>query len=276
MSMSRTARRRLRRALFYLVLVLVSIPMLFAFIWMVLTSLKSRALVNAYPPLFIFPPSLENYQEVLRQSPFPRYLLNSLIVGVGATGLGMVLGLPAAYSVAKFRQTGIALTVLIFRMAPGIAYLIPWYIIFSRFRLVDTHLALILTHLILTLPMTMWIMVPFFEDLPREMEEAALIDGCSWYGVFWRVALPLVRPGVIAAGILSFIFSWNNFVLALILGGDRTRTLPVAVFQFMTFEEVNWGGVAAAATLICLPVIILTLIIQRHIVSGLTLGSVKG
>jgi len=276
MSMSRTTRRRLRRALFYLVLVLVSIPMLFAFIWMVLTSLKSRALVNAYPPLFIFPPSLENYQEVLRQSPFPRYLLNSLIVGVGATGLGMVLGLPAAYSVAKFRQTGIALTVLIFRMAPGIAYLIPWYIIFSRFRLVDTHLALILTHLILTLPMTMWIMVPFFEDLPREMEEAALIDGCSWYGVFWRVALPLVRPGVIAAGILSFIFSWNNFVLALILGGDRTRTLPVAVLQFMTFEEVNWGGVAAAATLICLPVIILTLLIQRHIVSGLTLGSVKG
>jgi multiple sugar transport system permease protein len=203
-------------------------------------------------------------------------LVNSLIVGVGATGLGLVLGLPAAYSVAKFRQHGLALMVLVFRMAPGIAYLIPWFILFSQLGMVDTHLALILTHVILTLPMTLWIMVPFFEDLPREMEEAALIDGCSWYGVFWRVALPLVRPGAVAAAILSFIFSWNNFVFALIIGGDQTRTLPVAVFHFMTFEEVNWGGVAAAATLICLPVVVLTLLIQRHIVSGLTLGSVKG
>jgi multiple sugar transport system permease protein len=143
-------------------------------------------------------------------------------------------------------------------------------------RLVDTHLALILTHLILTLPLTIWIMVPFFEDLPRDMEEAALIDGCSWYGVLWRIALPLTKPGTVAAAILSFIFSWNNFLFALILGGDKTRTLPVAVFQFMTFEEVNWGAVAAAATLICLPVILLALVIQRHLVSGLTLGGVKG
>jgi len=108
------------------------------------------------------------------------------------------------------------------------------------------------------------------------MEEAALIDGCSWYGVLWRIAMPLTKPGAVAAAILSFIFSWNNFLFALILGGDKTRTLPVAVFQFMTFEEVNWGAVAAAATLICLPVILLALVIQRHLVSGLTLGGIKG
>jgi multiple sugar transport system permease protein len=148
--------------------------------------------------------------------------------------------------------------------------------LFTQVRLVDTHLALILTHLILTLPLTIWIMVPFFEDLPRDMEEAALIDGCSWYGVLWRIAMPLTKPGAVAAAILSFIFSWNNFLFALILGGERTRTLPVAVFQFMTFEEVNWGAVAAAATLICLPVILLALVIQRHLVSGLTLGGIKG
>ena len=273
---SRTMRRRVSRGLFYLTLVLVTVPMLFVFVWMVLTSLKGREIVNAYPPVFVFTPTLENYAEVFRRTPFGRFLVNSLIVGMGATGLGLVLGLPAAYSVAKFRQHGLALMVLVFRMAPGIAYLIPWFILFSQLGMVDTHLALILTHVILTLPMTLWIMVPFFEDLPREMEEAALIDGCSWYGVFWRVALPLVRPGAVAAAILSFIFSWNNFVFALIIGGDQTRTLPVAVFHFMTFEEVNWGGVAAAATLICLPVVVLTLLIQRHIVSGLTLGSVKG
>ncbi len=274
--MTARTRRRVKRAAFYVTLGLVSIPVLFIFYWMVLTSLKPRIIVTAYPPAFLFPPSLENYLQVLGGTPFVAYLVNSLVVGVGATVVGLALGLPAAYSIAKFRQLRLAVVVLISRMAPGIGYLIPWFMLFTQVRLVDTHLALILTHLILTLPLTIWIMVPFFEDLPREMEEAALIDGCSWYGVLWRIALPLTRPGTVAAAILSFIFSWNNFLFALILGGDRTRTLPVAVFQFMTFEEVNWGAVAAAATLICLPVILLALVIQRHLVSGLTLGSVKG
>jgi len=274
--MTGRTRRRVKRAAFYLTLVLVSLPALFIFYWMVLTSLKPRSIVTAYPPAFLFAPSLENYRQVLGGTPFLAYLVNSVIVGVGATGLGLGLGLPAAYSIAKFRQLRLAVAVLISRMAPGIGYLIPWFMLFTQVRLVDTHLALILTHLILTLPLTIWIMVPFFEDLPRDMEEAALIDGCSWYGVLWRIAMPLTKPGAAAAAILSFIFSWNNFLFALILGGDRTRTLPVAVFQFMTFEEVNWGAVAAAATLICLPVILLALVIQRHLVSGLTLGGIKG
>jgi len=274
--MTGRTRRRVKRAAFYVTLVLVSIPVFFIFYWMVLTSLKPRTIVTAYPPAFLFSPSLENYHQVLGGTPFVAYLVNSLIVGVGATFVGLALGLPAAYSIAKFRQLQLAVVVLISRMAPGIGYLIQWFMLFSQVRLVDTHLALILTHLILTLPLTIWIMVPFFEDLPRDMEEAALIDGCSWYGVLWRIALPLTKPGTVAAAILSFIFSWNNFLFALILGGDKTRTLPVAVFQFMTFEEVNWGAVAAAATLICLPVILLALVIQRHLVSGLTLGGVKG
>jgi multiple sugar transport system permease protein len=274
--LSRRTGKILRRIALYSSLVLVSIPVLFVFYWMVLTSFKDGVQASAFPPLFFFQPTLKNYQDVIGKTPFLTFIWNSLIVGLGATGLGLVLGLPAAYSVAKYRQNALALTVLIARMTPGIAYLIPWFILFSRVELVDTHVALILSHLILTLPMTMWIMIPFFEDLPREIEEAALIDGNSMFGVFWRVALPLTRPGIVASAILGFIFSWNNFAFALILGGDRTRTVPVAVFSFMTFEGVNWGGVAAAATLICLPVVILALVIQRHIVSGLTLGSVKG
>lgn len=274
--MTRVASRRLRRAAFYLTLGLVSVPVLFVFYWMILTSLKGQTAVTAYPPAFLFRPTLDNYRKVLGQTPFLTFLINSVIVGVGATGLGLGLGLPAAYSIAKFRQPRLAIAVLISRMAPGIGYLIPWFMLFSQVGLVDTHLALILTHLILTLPLTIWVMVPFFEDLPPGMEEAALIDGCSWYGVLWHIALPLTKPGMVAAAILSFIFSWNNFLFALILGGDKTRTLPVAVFHFMTFEEVNWGAVAAAATLICLPVILLALMIQRHLVSGLTLGGVKG
>jgi len=189
--MTGRTRRRVRRAGFFLTLILVSIPVLFVFYWMVLTSLKPRTIVTAYPPAFVFAPSLENYRQVLGQTPFVAYLVNSLIVGIGATFIGLALGLPAAYSIAKFRQLRLAVAVLISRMAPGIGYLIPWFMLFTQVRLVDTHLALILTHLILTLPLTIWIMVPFFEDLPRDMEEAALIDGCSWYGVLWRIAMPL-------------------------------------------------------------------------------------
>lgn len=281
-AMKQKTRKILLRILFYLALILISIPMFFAFYWMILTSLKGGVAASSYPPQFFFTPTLANYrdvlsrQNVLSKTPFMEYIVNSLIVGLGSTGLGLLLGLPAAYSVARFRQTGLAIIVLITRMAPGIIYLVPWYILFSRLRLLDTHLSLILTHLILTLPMTIWIMVPFFEDLPRELDESARIDGCSWLGAFAYIALPLTKPGIVASAILSFIFSWNNFTFALVLAGEGTRTVPVAVFNYMTFEGVNWGGVAAAATLICIPVIILALIVQRYIVSGLTLGAVKG
>lgn len=281
-SPSRRMRRITGRILFYFVLFVVSIPTFFVFYWMVLTSLKTGVQASAFPPQFIFQPTLDNYQDVLfrqnvlSKNPFSSFIVNSLLVGLGATGLGLLLGLPAAYSVARFRQNTLALIVLTTRMMPGIGYLIPWYIMFSRLQLLDTHLALILSHLILTLPITMWIMIPYFEDLPRELDEAAMIDGSSRFGTFLRIALPLTRPGIVAAAILSLIFSWNNFTFALVLAGGKTRTVPVAVFSFMTFEGVNWGGVAAAATLITLPVIALALIVQRHIVRGLTFGAVKG
>jgi multiple sugar transport system permease protein len=126
------------------------------------------------------------------------------------------------------------------------------------------------------LPIVIWVMIGFFEDIPTELREAALIDGCTDYGAFLRVAVPLVKPGIVATSILSFIFSWNNFLFSVILAGRNTRTLPIAVFNMIGYEEINWGPLAAAATMITLPVIILTLIIQRHIVTGLTFGAVKG
>jgi multiple sugar transport system permease protein len=166
--------------------------------------------------------------------------------------------------------------VLAARIIPGISYLIPWYILFRNLKMVDTYLALILTHLVVGLPIVIWVMIGFFEDIPPELREAAMIDGCTDYGAFLRVAVPLVKPGVVATGILSFIFSWNNFLFSVILAGRNTRTLPIAVFNMIGYEEINWGPLAAAATLITLPVVILTLIIQRHIVAGLTFGAVKG
>jgi len=266
----------LRTAGYYVLVCVAMLPTVFVFYWMVTLSLKTQVEAAGYPPHFFrFALTLKNYAEVFQKNPFLLYIWNSLVVASGSTLLGLAVGLPAAFSIARWRQQGLALTVLVARIVPGISYLIPWYILFRHLHMVDTYGALILSHLVVGLPLIIWVMIGFFEDVPAELEDAALIDGCSYYSAFWRVALPLVRPGIVAAGILSFIFSWNNFLFSVILAGRHTRTLPIAVFNMIGFEEINWGPLAAAATMITLPVILLTLIVQRHIVSGLTFGAVK-
>ena len=265
-----------RTAGYYALVCVAMLPTVFVFYWMVTLSLKTQVDAAGYPPHFFrFAVTFKNYAEVFQKNPFVLYIWNSLVVAAGSTLLGLAVGLPAAFSIARWRQQGLALTVLVARIVPGISYLIPWYILFRHLHLVDTYQALILTHLVVGLPLIIWVMIGFFEDIPTELEDAALIDGCSFYSAFWRIALPLVRPGIVAAAILSFIFSWNNFLFSVILAGRHTRTLPIAVFNMISYEEISWGPLAAAATMITLPVIVLTLIVQRHIVSGLTFGAVK-
>jgi multiple sugar transport system permease protein len=266
-----------RTAGFYGLVILVMLPTAFVFYWMITLSLKPQVEAAGYPPSFFrFTVTFKGYIEVFAKHPFLLYIWNSLVVAAGTTLLGLIVGLPAAYSIAQWRQHKLALAILVARIIPGISYLIPWYILFRNLKMVDTYTALILTHLVVGLPITIWVMIGFFEDIPPDLREAALIDGCTDYGAFWRVAIPLVKPGVVATAILAFIFSWNNFLFSVILAGRNTRTLPIAVFNMIGYEEINWGPLAAAATLITLPVILLTLIIQRHIVTGLTFGAVKG
>jgi len=270
-------KKLLTKIAFYAAVVVVMLPTVFVFYWMITLSLMPQIEAAAYPPIFFnFTVTFKGYVEVFAKHPFLLYTWNSLVVAVGSTLLGLIVGLPAAYSIAQWRQHKLALAILVARIIPGISYLIPWYILFRNLKMVDTYQALILTHLVVGLPITIWVMIGFFEDIPPDLREAALIDGCTDYGAFWRVAVPLVKPGVVATAILAFIFSWNNFLFSVILAGRNTRTLPIAVFNMIGYEEINWGPLAAAATLITLPVIILTLIIQRHIVTGLTFGAVKG
>jgi len=269
-------RGRLQTAGFYALAALFMLPTVFVFYWMITLSLKPQVEATAYPPSFFrFTVTIRGYHEVFTKYPFLLYTWNSLVVALGSTALGLAVGLPAAYSIARWRQRGLALVILVARIIPGISYLIPWYVFFRQLRMVDTYGALTLTHLIVSLPIVIWVMIGFFEDLPADLEDAALIDGCSYYGSFWRVALPLVKPGVVATGILAFVFSWNNFLFSVILAGRQTRTLPIAVFNMISYEEINWGTLAAAATLITLPVLLLALVVQRHIVTGLTFGAVK-
>ena len=267
--------KNLKSVLFYAGAIVLCVPPIFVFVWMILTGLKTGVQNIAYPPEFIFTPTLENFRAVFQQHNFLRYLMNSLIIAGLATGISLALGLPAAYSIAKYRQGKIGMIILVARMTPFVSYLLPWYIIFRYLGLIDTYLALTTTHLIITLPMVIWLMVPFFESMPAELEDAAMIDGCTRLQSFLIIVLPLARNGIATSAIISFIFSWNQFLFSLILSGPKTKTVPVAVYNFISYGKIDWAGIGAAATLIVLPVSVFAFFVRRTIVQGLTMGALK-
>ena len=271
----RVAIKTFRSALFYGGAAGLCVPPLFVFAWMIMTGLKTGVQNIAYPPEFLFTPTVENFKAVFEQHNFFRYLMNSLIIATLSTGLSLLLGLPAAYSIAKYRQSKIGIIILLARMTPFVSYLLPWYIIFRYLKLIDTYTALTLTHLIITLPMVAWLMVAFFESVPAELEDAAMIDGCSRLKTFLIIVLPLVRNGIATSAIMSFIFSWNQFLFSLILSGPQTKTVPVAVYNFISYGKIDWAGIGAAATLIVLPVSVFAFFVRKTIVQGLTMGALK-
>ena len=256
------------------VLVIVSPAILF-FLWMASLSLKFEVDNAAYPPVFI-PEHLawKNYADVLASNRFVTYFFNSLIVTGGATGLAMLVGVPAGFGIARMAAHKSAIVILIARITPGLSYLIPLFLLFQWLGLLGTLVPQVIIHLVVTVPIVIWIMIGYFETTPMELEEAALIDGATRWQVFRHVALPIARPGIAVAFILAVIFSWNNFVFGIVLAGRETRTLPVAVYNVLTFEQVSWGPLAAAALLVTAPVLLLTLIAQKEIVAGLTAGGV--
>ena len=261
---------------FYLVVLLLLAVFMFVFVWMVMTSLKLPRDVTAYPPVWVFKPTLDNYRQVVIKTPILLYFRNSVTVAVSTVLLGLIISLPAAYSIAHFKQRRLALIILIVRMLPAIVFALPFFVMYSRLGLIDTRIGLVIIHLTLVVPLATWNLIGFFEDVPPELEDAAMIDGTSRFGAFFRIALPLAAPGIVVAAILGFIQSWNNFLFVLILGGGRTTTLPMAVYNFMVFEDVQFGPLSAAAALITLPIIILAILVQRYLVAGLSMGAVKG
>lgn len=258
------------------VLVLIA-PAISVFLWMLSLSLKTELDNTDFPPVFIpNPPVLDNFVAVFERNDFLTYALNSVIVSFSATGLAILFGVPAGYGIAKMRATNAAVVILIARITPGLSYLIPLFLLFQWIGLTGTLAPIIVTHLVITVPIVVWIMIGFFEGLPAELEEAALVDGATIWQAFRHVAMPLARPGITVATILAFIFSWNNFIFAMVLAGRETRTLPVAVNNMLTFEQISWGPLSAAALLVTAPVLALTLLAQKQIVAGLTAGGVKG
>lgn len=264
------------RALVALMLVAVVGP----FVWILNASFKFQ--IAIYAGQFPFTPTLSNYTDVLfgRRSDFASNVGNSVVVALASTALVLVVGTLAAYSLHRFRwpawvSAGFLGWTLVFHMVPVLTLIGPWYIAFRELGLYDTRTALILTHVTINLPMTVWLMRAFFREIPPEIEEAARVDGCSPLEAFLRVTLPLAIPGLIAAGILAFIFSWNEFPIALSLTSRLTSTVPVGIARFAQQYEVQHAQMAAASVISTIPAVLLMFVGQRFIVRGLTLGAVK-
>ncbi|MFG3580562.1 carbohydrate ABC transporter permease [Micromonospora chersina] len=257
-------------------LVVVVLSLVTPLLWMIAASFKTNVDIYDTGKALVFSPTLDNYATVLKQSDYVQFIGNSLWVAFAATVLSLILGVPAAYSMSRFNMKKSALVVLMARVIPGVSLLVPWYYVFSNLQMVGGFTVLILSHMFVSLPLIVYIMMGFFDGLPEELEEAALVDGLTHIGAFRRITLPLSVPGIATAGILSFIFSWNNFMFALVLSGADTKTLPVAIFDFVGYASIDWGGLMAAATVVTLPIMVIALFVQKYVVSGLTAGATKG
>jgi multiple sugar transport system permease protein len=260
----------------------------FPFVWILLTSLKSPGDIISVPPTFVFTPTFDNYAALVigeqggqyssTRPDFPRFFLNSMIISIGAVALSVAAGIPAAYALARFTfplKNALGFVLMSFRFVPFIAFVIPLYLIYQQVGLYNTHAGLILAYQLITLPFTIWMLRSFFLEVPLEIQEAATIDGCSWLGVLGRVILPLSLPGIAVTVILGFMFSWNAFNYPLMLAGRQTFPVTVGAIQFISYEQVLWGQMAAATIVAALPQLLLSLMVQKYIVRGLTMGAVK-
>lgn len=252
----------------------------FPVIWGLLTSFKTERDVLAYPPVWIFQPTLDNYREVLfgTSSILPN-LWSSLIVSTASTLLTILIAVPAAYALARLRypgKKGTGFYVLATQMLPPVGLIIPYYLVLQKVGMLDTYTGLTAIYLTFSLPFAVWLMVSYFEDVPFEMEEAALLDRAGRLRTLWYVILPQVGGGIAVTTVFVFLNAWNEFLYAVVLGGNNVRPVTVAMFNFISVEQTLWARLAAGAMLAMAPVIVIGLLAQRHIVKGLTVGAVKG
>jgi multiple sugar transport system permease protein len=262
-------------------LVLVCIFSLFPFLWMVITSLKEQREIMSIPPTFV-PSSVTagHYGDVFTKSNLPRYFLNSTVVSTGSTLIALVFAVLGGYGFARHRFRGRAFlqnAVLSSQMLPTAAIIVPVFIILRTLRLLNSYPGLILAYLIITLPLSVWMMTSYFRSIPVEIEEAAFMDGCTRLGVLARVVLPVSLPGLVATAVYCFVVTWNEFLFALSFASDkRVMTLPIGLSEFSLEFTIDWGALMAGSVLMTLPIVVLFFVIQRAFISGLTSGATKG
>jgi trehalose/maltose transport system permease protein len=273
----------LSRALFYALVVFIVFYSIFPFYWAVVSSFKeSSALFSANPSFLPVPFTLKHYASVFSNADFLRNLLNSVIVAGGATLISLLLGIAAAYALGRLRfppRNAVLYLVLAMTMFPQVSVLSGLFVLLRNTGLFNSYLGLILSYLLFTLPFTVWVLTSYFKGLPRELEEAAYVDGATPLQTLLRVMLPLCGPGLVTTGLLAFIAAWNEYLFALTFTiGEKAKTVPVAIASFggSSAFEVPWGSIMAASVIVTVPLVVLVLIFQQRIVAGLTAGAVKG
>ena len=258
-------------------LALYALFALFPLVWMVLISLKSdRQMFNT---LFLFTPTLENYDAVLLQTDYFMAFYQNLIVSGGAVLVTVIAGVPIAYALARYNfkhKEGVAFQILSFRFAPEIMVVVPIFLIFQNIGLLDSYFGLIWVYQLITMPLVIWVVRGYFEDISVEVEQAAQLDGYRWFEVFIKILVPLIKPGLVAACLLAFIFAWNSFTFPLVLTGFEVQTITVTSLRYIASDTVRFGQVAVAALVAITPQLIACLFIQKHLVRGLSFGAVKG
>lgn len=250
---------------------------LFPIFWMILITVKSDA--EMYTTTFLFHPTLHNFKEVLLRTDYFKAFLDNIIVSSGAVLVSILVGVPAAYALARYKFKGkedLAFTILSFKFAPEILVILPLFMVYQTLGIYDTYFGLIWVYQLITMPLLIWVLRGYFEDINVEIEHAAQLDGYPWYSVFVKILLPLIKPGLVAAGLLAFIFAWNSFTFPLLLSGFKIETVTVASLKYIASDTVHYGQMAVAATVATLPEVILALLIQKHLVRGLSFGAVKG
>lgn len=261
----------------YIILSVAVVVWILPLIWLMSSSFKPMGILTAIPPVIKFWPTLEHYIYVFNKFPLWTYFQNSLTIALITTFLAILIGFLAAYGIVRFRAGGTAfpLAIMTTRLIPSMALAIPLYTIFRQLGLVDTIMGMVIAHTTFALPLSIWLMIGFLQDFSLGFEEAALIDGCNRMQFIWRILIPLIRPGLAVAALFTFIFSWNEMFLALTLTTIKVKTLPIGITDFVTSYAVLWGPMTAATTLTTLPPIIFGLLMQKHLVKGLTLGGIK-
>ncbi len=268
---------------------LVIIFFMFPILWIFLMSFQTNETILRVPPSIDFTPTLINYQSLITgklqtaagslEIQFMRNLWNSLLLSTTSVALGLLLGVPAAYAFARLKFRGsedIAFTLLSFRFAPPLLVLLPLTIYFQQIGLANTYVGLVWVYQLIVLPLILWIVRGYFEDIPADVEYAYRIAGHSWFATFRKIALPLAKPGIAAAGLLAFIFAWNNFIFALVLASADKQPVTVGALAFVTASGIQYGQIAAGIVLSIAPVFALAIYAQRYLVEGLSLGAVKG
>lgn len=251
---------------------------LFPVYWIVLTSLKPIKEINSATPSFIFTPTGENYWELFTKFDFARVLMNSLMITFVSCFVVIVLAVLAAYALGRMKVPGekhIALWILSLRFLPPIAVAIPFYIQWQDLHLLDTYLGMILIYVAFNLPFAIWMMRGFLADVPVALEEAALLDGLTRLQIIRRIVVPVVMPGIASTAIFTFVFTWNEYLMALMLTAFKSVTVPVTIAKFVQPYTVLWGSLSAAVVIQVVPMLVVVFLLQRHIVRGMTLGAVK-